>query len=498
MQKIFTKEMIFVDSDGRQRLFNGYNLCEKGVADQTLGRRRYDFPFDENLFIKLKEVGCNIIRLGFTWDCVEPEAGQYSEENLKKIDKVVALCEKYEIYFYLDMHQDLYGSYLNSPGDGAPYWACMSDGYKFKDTKLVWAEGYFWGKAVHRCFDNFWKNAPCKGRPIQDWYCDTWRMLAARYKDSPALFGFDVMNEPFPGTDGGKVFRKLIGSVAKTVLTDKRCKKGWMLKQLLHSDTVINVLEPFSDPSLFKKVTSVANDLIRKFDTEAYSPFINRTAKAIREITDNGIIIMENCYYSNLGIPCSTPAVNYDGKREEQLCFAPHAYDLMVDTPAYKYASDTRVGSIFDEHRNTQNRLGVPLIVGEWGGASEGTDWLRHINYLLDKFDSYHWGQTYWAYYGEQMFNDPIMLSLLRPAPISVCGTIDSYGLDRENQVFTLNFTQDKEYSLPTEIYLHKAPTEIVTDGEYEITNNVCTEGAYSATLKIKTAPGKHTVTVKF
>ena len=493
MLKITTSGQKFIDSEGRQRIFSGMNLCDKGYNKSENERRTYVLDFDEKLISRLSELGFNIIRLGLTWDAVEPEPRQYNEEYLDKVEKVADLCAKYGIYFYLDMHQDLYAGFYNTGGDGAPYWACMTDGAEFKPVKLVWAEGYFWGKAIHRCFDNFWANKEYNGIPLQTYFCDMWKHVAERFKDHPALFGFDLLNEPFPGSDGGKVFRKLIGGVAKTVLTDKRCKKLWMLKQVF-SGNIIRCLEPFNDPSLFRKATSGGDALIKKFDTGKYSEFINRTAKAVREVTDNGIIIMENSYYSNLGIPYSTPAVNYDGKREEKLCFAPHAYDLMVDTPAYKYASNTRVGSIFDEHRRSQQRLDVPLLVGEWGGTSEGTDWLFHINYLLDKFDGYHWGNTYWAYY-DGLLNDPIMTCLVRACPVAVCGNIKEYGTDRENNIFTLTYEQDKEYNAPTEIYLPKAAKNITCDGEYTL-EPMGESGA--AMLKVSAGTGVHTVKVEF
>lgn len=493
MLKISTFEKKFIDSEGRERIFNGMNLCDKGYYDPAAGKKIYELNFSEELFAKMKASGFNLVRLGMTWDAVEPEPFKYNEDYLNRLEKIADLCHKYGIYFFLDMHQDLYGGYAENWGDGAPPWACITDGAKFKKTKLVWAEGYFWGKAVHKAFDNFWADREVNGISLQTYFCKMWQHVAERFKDHPALFGFDILNEPFPGTDGGKVFRKLIMSVAKTVITDKRCSIPKMAKDIL-SGNAIKALDPFDDPDLFRKVTKAGDNLIRKFDTGDYSKFINRTAKAIRAVTDNGIIIMENSYYSNLGIPYSCPAVNYNGKQEEKLCFAPHAYDLMVDTPAYKYASNNRVGSIFDEHRRSQERLGVPLLVGEWGGQSEGTDWLYHIEYLLDKFDSYHWGQTYWAYY-DGLLDNPIMTCLCRTAPVAVSGSIGSYSFDRENEVFTLAYEQDKEYSLPTEIYLHKAHKEIICDGEYEL-EEIGENGA--AMLRIKTAPGVHTVTVKF
>lgn len=491
MLKISTFEKTFTDSEGRQRIFNGVNLCDKGYNKDDEINRTYTLDFDEKLIRRFSECGFNLVRLGLTWDAVEPEPNKYNEEYLDRVYAIADLCEKYGIYFYLDMHQDLFSGAKETAGDGAPAWACITDGAKFTKTKLVWAEGYFWGKAVHRAFDHFWANDKVNGVPLQTYYCNMWKHVAEKFKDHPALFGFDLLNEPFPGTDGGKVFRKLIMSISKTVLTDKRCKKIWMIKQLF-TGNAIRVLEPFNDPSLFRKVTSAADELIHKFDTGVYSQFINRTAKAVREVTDNGIIIMENSYYSNLGIPYSCPPVNYDGKREEKLCFAPHAYDLMVDTPAYKYASNSRVGSIFDEHKRSQDRLNVPVIVGEWGGQSDGTDWLYHIEYLLDKFDKNQWSHTYWAYY-HGLLDDPIMTCLIRTSPVAVCGKIDSYSFNRESNVFTLEYTQDKEYNLPTEIFVHKKAKSIECDSKYTL-EPIGENGA--AMLKINSNTGKHKITI--
>ena len=158
MLKITTFEKKFIDSSGRQRIFNGVNLCEKGWHPDENSERQYAFNFSEELIADLSRKGFNLVRLGLTWDSIEPEPGKYNEENLDKIQKVADLCAKYGIYFYLDMHQDLYSGAPLTAGDGAPAWACITDGAKFTPTKLVWAEGYFWGKAVHKAFDHFWAN----------------------------------------------------------------------------------------------------------------------------------------------------------------------------------------------------------------------------------------------------------------------------------------------------------------------------------------------------
>ncbi len=498
MERIFTKGLRFVDESGRERIFNGVNLCDKGRADESKTKKVYDVAFDEELIVRLKNCGVNVIRLGLTWDAVEPAPGKYDEDYLDRVEKVTKLCEKHGIYFFLDMHQDLYGGPVDKgAGDGAPTWACITDGAEFHPAKLVWAEGYFFGKAVHRSFDHFWANDVCCGKPIQEHYCAMWKHVAERFKDSPALFGFDVMNEPFPGTPGGKVFRSLIASVVRSGVIDKRVNRVQLIKDALKAETRHKVLDQFADPALFHEIVCRGGEqLIREFDIKCYSPFINKCAAAIREVTDKGIIIMENCYYSNLSIPCSTPAVTVNGKREEQLCFAPHGYDFMVDTPDYKYASNSRTGEIFDEHFRTQQRLGIPVLVGEWGGSggSEGTEWLGHIDYLLDKFDSHKWGQTYWAY-SAGMLDSVIMQSLLRIAPVAVNGTIESYCTDRKNNIFTLTFEQDGEAAAPTEIYLPFAVKSIEADGRYEL-EAMGENGA--AMLRVFTGKGRHTVRVGY
>lgn len=497
MDRIFTKGERFVDNFGRQRIFNGINLCDKGYPNESNTRKIYKLDFDENLIAKLSSMGVNLVRLGLTWDGVEPEPGRYDEEYIEKVARVADLCEKYGVYFFLDMHQDLYGGAVDTPADGAPMWACLTDGHKFHQPKLVWAEGYFFGRAIHKCFDHFWANDICCGKPIQEYYCDMWKHLAERFKDNTALFGYDVMNEPFPGTPGGRVFRKLIGSVVLTGLFDQGVSRTQLVKDALKAETRHKVLDQFADPGLFHKtVCRGGAKIIEKFDKECYSPFINRVASAIREVTNRGIIIMENCYYSNLGIPCSTPAVTVNGKRETQLCFAPHGYDLMVDTPDYKYASNSRTGSIFDEHLRTQKRLNVPVLVGEWGGSGGNEDktWLSHINYLLDKFDGNQWGQTYWCY-SEGIFDTVVVESLLRTAPVAVSGTIDSYVTDREDGKFTLKYTQGYEFEKPTEIFVHRKPRRIDCDGSYTI-EPIGDSGSYI--LTVVTGTGKHKVTVSF
>lgn len=492
MDRITVDGKRFVDEYGRHRIFNGINYTDKIPTKYCI---LHDKDFNEFHVKKLSECGFNVIRLGVTWEGIEPEPGKYNEEYIDKIVHFMDMCNKYGVHVFIDMHQDLYGPVGGS--DGAPQWASLTDGAKLKKNKLVWATGYFWGKVVHNCFDNFWANKEVNGIGLQTYFINMWKHIAERVKDHPALFGFDLFNEPFPGSDGGKMFRTLIMSLAKTIITDKRCPKMKMLGKLLKKD-MAGVLEPFDDPDLFRKVTRAGLPLEKKFDEGVYADFINRLSKGIRDVTDNGIIIVESCYYTNISIPFSMPAVNYDGKREEKLCYSPHGYDLTVDTPPYQHASNSRVWAIFEEKKNTQEAWNSPILVGEWGGfaPSHTEHFSNHIDFLLDKFDENQWSQTFYTYFLDMIQMEyPILKNLVRPFPVAVCGDIVKYRHDRDNNSFLLEFNQDREYDVPTVVFAHKEIESIETDGEYKIIPLGETGRSH---IELKTGVGSHKIKVKF
>ena len=398
MERISVNEMTFVDESGRERIFNGVNLVHKGDWSDD-GKRNY-IPknWTEDMFKRLSELGINLVRLGLIWAAVEPEPDVYDENYLDYMENVVDLCAKYGIYVYLDMHQDLY---CTNYGSGAPEWATVTDSYNFKKPKVIWAEGYFFSKAVHRSFDNFWENVPVCGKGLQEHFADMWKHVILRFKDKENLFGFDVFNEPFPGSDGGKAFKKMMKSAVKTVLS-KKVKKARAVKNMIKGDLAYEALAVLDDPEVFRQGTSGADMLVMKFDTEKYYPFLKKMSEMIRSVTDKGIIMMENCYYSNTTIPCYTPRIKYDdGKLEENTAFTPHGYDLTVDSVMTNTASNKRVDTIFNQHMKTQQRLKVPVIVGEWGGMVPGSEEYPHLEHLLEKFDDNHWSQTYWAFWPE-------------------------------------------------------------------------------------------------
>lgn len=488
MDTIKTEGMRFTDGHGRERIFSGMNVVDK--KDYSAENPGYGYPADKFPFEEFRARGYDMIRLGFTWSAMEPVPGHYNEALINDLCAFLDKCEQYGIYAYLDCHQDVYSSYCY--GDGAPRWATLTDKYVPRKQIAVWAEPYFYGKACFRAFDNFWDNVKYNGKGLQDYFADMWKHLAEAVKDKPALFGFDFLNEPFPGEDGGKIFRKLILGVAKTTLTDTRIDKRQLIKQGLSSEK-IRVLDQYTG-EILRSAASDCDGIVENFDTKRYSPFVSKMATAVRESTDKGVMFMGNNYYSNLGIPCCNTPVTVNGKREPNQVYAPHAYDLMVDTPAYKYASNSRVGMIFDRHRDTQVRLNVPCVVGEWGSCAEGDGWYQHIRFLQDKFDAYKWSNTYWCYFDDILEQD-FMKILTRPRPKAVTGEIDFYKYDCDNGIFTLKYTQERKFKVPTVVYVDKKPAEIKCDGKYKITE---LPGNIGFDIEFKTDIGEHEITIVF
>lgn len=484
MDKISADGLRFLDEKGRTRIFSGFN-----IDDKLLDCSEFRYNLDEEFFRKYRAYGLDFIRLAVTWQNLEPEMGKYNESYLSSIDRIFELASEYGVYILLDVHQDLYSAYGGTgAGDGAPEWAAITDGYKSKMPKFVWAEGYVFGKWVHRSFDHFWNNDPVEGTGLQDRYAALWQMLAERYGESPALFGFDLMNEPFPGSDSKKVMKRLVMSAAAVILFSRKIKRLKILKSLLLRDPagLLNSIGGNVIRDIMKRVDSVSAE----FDINKYSPFLNRISAAIRKITENGFIMMEQPYLCNGGVKQSVPPITVDGKREPLQCFGPHGYDMTVDTPLYKYANADRVKAFFTEMRNTQLRLNVPVVVGEWGGCSDNKDtsWFPHAEELLAFFDEQHWGQAYWDYHGDDL-DSPLMGLLCRTRPVAVDGIIRSYGFDRKTGVFTLAFSSEENGE--SIIYV-SGPFEMSGGTEYE------TQEDYggASLIRIITQAGEHEIKI--
>ena len=241
----------------------------------------------------------------------------------------------------------------------------------------------------------------------------------------------------------------------------------------------VEALEVLDDPKVYHGIIDGATKRLNKFDAGVYYDFLCAAGESIRRVTDKGVLFFENSYYGNLGIPCAVPKPVYkNGLREKNLAFAPHGYDLTVDSPLTNKASTHRVDFIFDEHRRKQTRMGLPVLVGEWGGMVAGGDEYPALEHLIAKFDKNGWSQTYW-HYSREIADSKIFEILNRPHPRAVAGTDLDYGFDRTANAFTLTYTGGQNEK-PTEIYLPTAPRSVSAPEGYRVTDE---DGSFLLTV---------------
>ena len=181
-----------------------------------------------------------------------------------------------------------------------------------------------------------------------------------------------------------------------------------------------------------------------------------------------------------------------NGEKEKNLAFAPHGYDITVDTPLTNKASPHRADFIFDEHRRKQESMDIPVLVGEWGGMVPGGDEYPALEHLIDKFDANLWSQTYW-HYMDGMADTKIMDVLCRPYPAAVAGEIKKYRYDRKNRVFDLSYTGSAHIKAPTLIYLPEKPKKIFSTKKYALKEN---DGFFM--LQVYAGKGECAVKVEF
>jgi endoglycosylceramidase len=178
-----------VDDLGRVVMLHGGNLLlseSVGAAGERLPRL-------------LARNGFNAVRLVIFFSRLMPQPGAIDDSYLDAIGAAVAGYRRAGVYVLIDFHQDEYSDAVGGVR-GFPAWAAFADGHVSR--KLPFPAGYFSDPAIQAAFDNFWNNHPVPGtgKGVQDLYLQGLRAVAARFRDEPAVFGIDVMNEPFPGS----------------------------------------------------------------------------------------------------------------------------------------------------------------------------------------------------------------------------------------------------------------------------------------------------------
>jgi endoglycosylceramidase len=190
-------------------------LCEVQAAKPAYEQSTAPGSGDD--MAQIRALGLNVIRLVLDWSQLEPTPGRYSAAYLQRVKQVVGWARQQGIYVILDMHQDQYSRFIlpgqksqlpsgctsSGGGDGAPSWAVFTDA---KPSCALFGQSDL-NPAVSAAFFNFWHNHPVvgptresPGRGLQDHYIGALAALAAAFEHDSTVLGYEVMNEPQPGS----------------------------------------------------------------------------------------------------------------------------------------------------------------------------------------------------------------------------------------------------------------------------------------------------------
>ncbi len=450
MSKFVCDGKIIRDEYGRHRLFRGLNVCIKtdSISSHTFIKKFCSDKF----FDVLKKNGFNIVRLGISWDYIEPDEGEYSLDYIEAFKKFISMCEANGIYVMLDMHQDLFSKFLTGHGDGAPLWA-VKDYTLHQKPYAIWAEGYFYMDNVQKAFCDFWHNE----KAIQDKYIKMWSFFAEQFKDCDNVIAFDYMNEPFVDKNGRNIFLTILKKVVKKTRNvdispeiyfqkydNKKAFRKAFLKVALAVRSIGNlkkIAKQMDNSSNFGEIIKGLEVYTNDFNKDFYEPFINKISEEINPNLDRFNVIEHN-YYSNLGIPFSiNPPKN--------CLYSPHAYDLFIDSPLYNnYSSNERVDYITSVIKQNQDKMNLPVLFGEWGGGASGHNWIPHIDHIMNIMEENLWSNIYWGYE-----DNKVSKCVNRPYPVAFNGTVKKIKTDTKEKSFYLEWEQSESIA-PNLLYV--------------------------------------------
>lgn len=409
------------DSAGREVILNGMNHVVKDPA------QRYVHAADEQLFKDFRTYGFNCVRYGIIWDGLEPAPGMINEAYLKEIDKRVKWAEENGIWLVLDMHQDLYSRKFS---DGAPLWATLDENLPHQSGD-VWSDSYLISPAVQRAFDNFWNNKPAAdGKGVQDHYLEVWRVLAERYKDSPSVAGFDVMNEPFMGAEAQYIFEDLLRGYAEGVISrgGKLPDTDQLLAAFGSEASRIELLETLNDKELYRTMVGAASRKVKVFEEQKLSVFYQRVRDVIRGTGSRQLLFLEHSYFCNMGIPSYfTVPKGADNQPDPNCVYAPHGYDLVTDTDAADNPDYSRTEVIFEQIFRNGKEKQLPVWIGEWGAFYKGKNYRNAAFHITRMIEQQLAGQAYWCWWPQVEEQDYFTVALSRPYPMAVAGILKAY-----------------------------------------------------------------------
>jgi endoglycosylceramidase len=437
------------DSAGRVLLVTGVNMVYKVApyAPDAAG-----FGADDAAFLAAN--GFTAVRVGVIWKAVEPQPGVFDDAYLARIAGTVATLASHGIVSLLDFHQDMWNESFQ--GEGAPDWAVQDNGLAHVPA-LGFAGNYFLQPALMAAYDNFWANKPGpQGIGLQDWYAGAWKHVAAYFKGNPGVLGYELMNEPSPGS-----------AIYACLIPIFGC--------------------PFSDAYV--------------------TAFDKKVTAAIRQADPDTMVFSEPFLTFDVGYPSAVGATGdpHAGFSYHDYCPFPASVNVLCSP-----FNDWTFGNA-DSHSNS---TGDALLLTEFGATSDQ----GVLSSVVADAESHRVGWMVWAYCNcydpttsaspassESLVYNPsqpptgsnvnqsMLTALAVPHPELVAGTPQSYHYDTSAHTFTLDYTTaraDGSGSFPAGSRTTVAVPDLPYPSGYQVTVTGGRVVATGSVLELASCPG--------
>jgi len=444
------------DGAGRVVIVHGLNQVMKVPPYEPA---QDGFGDDDAAFLAAN--GFDAVRLGVIWAGVEPQPGVYDDAYLASLRDTVDTLARHGILSLLDFHQDLFSATF--AGEGAPAWAVQTGG--LSNPPDGFPGNYFLNPALAHAFNALYANSPGPGGVgLADRFGAAWAHVAAYFRGDPAVLGYELLNEPFPGSD-------------------------WLA-------------------CLFPAIGCAGSD-------GALTALYHRVDTAIRAVDPTTLIFYEPNLFFDVGLGTGLGSIG-----DPQAGFAFHDYCLLEGLTDSNLGCDPLDDAVFAHAAAYAAAHGVAELETEFGA----TDALDNLSAMVRRADRAMVGWLEWAYTGnditsansagQALVNDPAqpptgsnvnvakLAVLAEPYPQLVSGTPLSWGFDPTSDTFTLTYSTeraDRAGRFPTGAETDVALPTIHYAGGYAVRSvgAAVSSPPDASLLRLSALPGAATISVR-
>lgn len=423
------------DADGRVVLLHGVNFVSK-----TPGATPASDGFGDDDATWLADNGFDVVRLGTTAASIMPTPGVIDTAYVNSFAATVHDLTSHGLLVLIDLHQDGWSPTLGS--DGFPDWMTLTRGAT--NTHTDFPLYYVTNPAIQAAFQSFWDNdAGPGGDPLQTSVGQIWSALSGAVASDPGVIGYDLFNEPWPGT-----------TFAACATDPAGCPV---------QDAALDAFNARMDTDIR------ANDSTHLVFGEPY------------------VLFNFGMSPTNISLPGSDP--------NSGMAWHMYTLDPTLEPAVINYAKQWSAqtgGALFNtEFGAVTDVPSVNRMVGELDDALMPWIWWAYNEGIMSNMSVSPTNST---------INLPITGALVRPHPVAVAGTPTANHFDPTTDMLTFSYSATKasggSFACGT-VTSFQVPQRSYPNGYHvNVTGGVVTSAAGSQHLTVVASPGASTVDV--